>query len=210
MIERFFSLFCIPLFLFGGSLKTQITFIGEPTLSLRTITHSFNSQGYKLEIDSFTTQNNTGELSATATGNKPFNAAVLDENLKDEGIRIEKMYSDRGELFLVLNTENAIWNLPLLEGDDGSEVKRVSNAQWFRLERSKSIRIQPPYVGKWYPDIAIYNRSMGVLSSFRATEPKGEFQFELPPEAYYLKISNAQGMKVLKEGMWIESMSMEE
>lgn len=210
MIERFFLLFYIPLFLFGGSLKTQIIFIGDPTVSLRTITQSFNSLGYKLEIDSFATQYNAGVLSAMVTGNKPFNAAVLDENLKNEGIRIEKMYSDRGELVLMLNTENAIWNLPLLEGDDGSELKRVSHAQWFRIEGSKSIRIQPPYIGKWYPDIAVYNRSMGVLSSFRATEPKGEFQFELPPEAYYLKISNAQGMKVLKEGMWIESMSMGE
>lgn len=206
-MNRILSFFCLPLLLFGGSLNTHIMFNGEPMVSLRTITQAFHGIGYKLEIDSLTVQNHTGELSAAAVGNKPFNGVALDENLKDEGIRVEKAYFDKGELFLELDTQSSFWNLPLLEGDDGAELKRVGTAQWFRVENVQHIRIQPPYTGKWYPDVAIYDRSLRLLSSFRSQESKEELQFEFPQDAYYLKVSNVQGMKVLKEGMWIESMS---
>lgn len=190
-------------------MPTRITFIGEPTVSLRTLTQAFYSIGYKLEIDTFFVQESAGELSALARGNKPFNSAALGENLREEGILIGKAYMRSGELVLELDTRNCVWNVPLLEGGDGAELKRAATAQWFRLKDVQRIEIQPPYVGRWYPDVAIYNRTLGLLSSLRDTEPKEELQFELPQDAYYLKISNTQGMKVLKEGMWIESTGLE-
>lgn len=206
-MKRFTPFLLAPSILFGVSINTQIGFTGEPTVSLRTITQAFNAIGYRFDVRSFTIENGAGELQGSASGNKTFTPAVLGENLKEQGIRIDSAHVDQNGLIMVLNTQNAFWNAPLLGSDEGSELKRVTSAQWFRVEEGQSIRIQPPYVGKWYPEIAVLDASMHLLASYRSLEPKDEFQSELPPSAYYLKISNAQGMKVLKEGMWIESMS---
>ncbi len=186
-------------------MNTHVTFNGEPIASVRTITQSFNTLGYKLDITAFTAQKNAGEFSAIAIGNRPFSEAGLEENLKDQGIEIEKAAVENEELILVLDTQGSVWNVPALEEEGGIELKRVSAAQWFRVEQAKALKIHPPYEGKWYPDIAIFDRSMHQISSIRADEDKNEFQMELPAGAFYLKVSNVQGMKLLKEGMWIEA-----
>lgn len=206
-MKRFMALLCFPFALFGASLSTEILFTGEPVVSVRTITQAFNAVGYKLEVEELIVESGSGKLLAAAIGNKAFSPPALGENLKEQGIRIERAHMDGNTLTLTLETQNAIWNIPLLGSDEGSELKRVNTPQWFRVEEGQHIRIEPPYAGKWYPDIAVLDVSMQVLSSFRSSEPKEELQFELPRGGYYLKVSNAQGMKVLKEGTWIESMS---
>lgn len=206
-MNRLLFLLLLPLLLFGGSLNTHITFNGEPSVSLRTITQAFNAIGYKLNITVLEIHNNFGELSAIAIGNRAFSTAGLGENLKEQGIQIEKATMDKGELFLALDTQNSVWNIPEIQEEEGIELKRVNTAQWYRVEKARAIHIQSPYAAKWYPDIAIFDRSMQLISSFRTTEPEEEFQLEIPKEAYYLKISNVQGMKILKEGMWIETLS---
>jgi hypothetical protein len=206
-MKRFLPFLLAPSIVFGVSINTKIGFTGEPAVSLRTITQAFNAIGYRFDISSLSVENGSGEVQGTAIGNRAFIPAALGENLKEQGIVIESARTDQSGLALVLNTQNAIWSIPLLGSDEGSELKRMSNAQWFRVEAGQAIRIQPPYIGKWYPEIAVFDASMHLLSSYRSLEPKDEFQSELPPSAYYLKISNAQGMKLLKEGMWVESMS---
>lgn len=205
-MNRFLTLFFLPLLLFGESLNTHVTFKGEAILSLRTVTQAFHTLGYKLDIDSFDFQNNSGEFTAIAIGNKPFSISDLDENLKNEGIQIEKTSLDNNELVLVLDTQGSIWNTSLLQ-EEGVELRHVNTPQWFRIGKSQNIHIQPPYAGKWYPEIAILDRSMHLISSFRGADSKEELKLELPDGAYYLKVSNVQGMKMLKEGMWIEPMN---
>lgn len=207
LMQRFIVLLCFPFLLWGTSINTQITFSGDARVSLRSITHAFNLIGYKFELKSFAMHDGLGVLHGIAMGNKAFSAAVLGENFKEQGIRIERAHADSNGLSLVLDTQSAFWNSALLGSDEGAELKKVNTPQWFRVEQMQHIRIEPPYAGQWYPDIAVLDASMHVLSSFRSPIPEEEFQFELPQGAYYLKISNGQGMKVLKEGMWIESMS---
>ncbi|MDD2781190.1 hypothetical protein [Sulfuricurvum sp.] len=175
--------------------------------SVRTITQAFNAIGFKLEIESMRFDIPSGKLIATAVSNKALNPASLGENLKEQGIRIEQAHLDGDKLSLVLDTQNAVWNVLLLGSDEGAELKRVNAPQWFRVEHGQQIRIEPPYTSKWYPDVAVLDVSMQIVSSFRSLEAKEELQFELPSGSYYLKVSNAQGMKVLREGMWIESLS---
>lgn len=206
-MNRFIALICTPLLLLGGTINAHISFTGESAPAVRTITQAFNAIGHRLEIESISVDSGSGELYGAAIGNKPFNPSALGENLKEQGIRIEKAHMEKSTLSLVLDTQNALWNVPLLGSDEGAELKKGNAAQWFRVEEAQHIRIEPPYIGKWYPDISVLDSSMRLLTSFRSLEPKEELTFELPEGAIYLKVSNAQGMKVLKEGMWIESMS---
>lgn len=194
-------------FALASSFNVQVRFEGEGLSTLRILSHAFNSLGYKLEIESFLYENAQGELEAKALGNRVFNPSILAENLKEQGIVIAHARHESEKLTLTLYSQNALWNMPLLGSDEGIELKKVSTAQWFRVEAGQTIRIEPPYAGKWYPDIAVLDSQMGILSSYRSLEVKEGLQFELPSGACYLKLSNAQGMKLLKEGMWVESMS---
>lgn len=208
-MKRFIALLCCsPLILLGGSLTTEITFSGEPIVTLRTITQAFHAVGYKFDVETFNTQSKSGVIFGTAVGNKVFSPPALGENLKEQGIKIERAQLNDKGLFLALDTQSALWNVPVMGSDEGSELKRVNSPQWFRVEPLQQIRIEPPYTGKWYPDICVLDASMQVLTSLRSLEAKEELQFELPQGSTYLKVSNAQGMKLLKEGMWIESMSL--
>lgn len=191
----------------AATINVQIRYEGEGLNALRTLTQAFNSIGYKLEIESLVYENAQGEIEAKASGNRAFAPSILAENLKEQGIVISHERYEGGKLTLSVQTQNGFWNIPLLGADEGIELKKVSIPQWFRIEEGQIIRIEPPYAGKWYPDIAVLDAQMGILSSYRSREPKEEFQFELPVGARYLKVSNAQGMKALKEGMWIESLS---
>lgn len=207
-MKRYITLLCSPFILFGGSLTTEITFLGEPMVTLRTITQAFHNVGYKFEVETFSTQSGSGIIIGTAVGNKAFIPPALGEHLKGQGIKMERAQMNDKGLFLTLDTQSALWNVLLLGSDEGLELKRVNSPQWFRVEPLQQIRIEPPYTGKWYPDICVLDASMQVLTSFRSLVVKEELQFELPQGSHYLKVSNAQGMKLLKEGMWIESMSL--
>ncbi len=189
------------------TINVQIRLEGEGLNALRTLTQAFNSIGYKLEIESLVYENSQGEIEAKASGNRAFVPSILAENLKEQGIVISHARYEGEKLTLSVQTQNGFWNIPLLGADEGIELKKTSTPQWFRVEENQNIRIEPPYAGKWYPDIAVLGAQMGILSSYRSLEPKEELQFELPAGARYLKVSNAQGMKALKEGMWIESLS---
>lgn len=192
---------------FASGLTIHVRFEGEGLSTLRILAQSFNAVGYKLELESLTSDNNQGEIEAKASGNRAFTPSLLAENLKEQGIVITHAKYEGNQLSLTLLSQSGYWNIPLLGSDEGIELKKTVTSQWFRVEEGQNIRIESPYAGKWYPDIAVLDTHMGVLHSYRSLAPKEELQFELPSGAYYLKISNAQGMKVLKEGMWIESMS---
>lgn len=191
----------------AATISVQIRLEGEGLITLRTLTQAFNTIGYKLDIESFVYDSAQGDIEAKASGNRAFSPSILVENLKEQGIIISHELYEGEKLTLSVQTQNGFWNIPLLGVDEGIELKKTSTSQWFRVEENQNIRIEPPYAGKWYPDIAVLDAQMGILSSYRSLEPKEEFQFELPAGARYLKVSNAQGMKALKEGMWIESLS---
>lgn len=192
----------------SASLNVGVHFEGKELGTLRILSQAFNTIGYKLEVESFSCGDGQWELEAKALGNRVFNPSALAENLKEQGVGIVHARYEGERLILALNSQNTLWNTPLLGADEGIELKKASTPQWFRVEEGQTIRIEPPYTGKWYPDIAVLDAHMRILSSYRSREFKGELQFELPLGARYLKVSNAQGMKVLKEGMWIESMSL--
>lgn len=206
-MKRFILLFS-PLFLFGASFPTHITFSGEPAVALKTIQSAFNTFGYRLEISDFEIRNQNGEFEATAVGNKALNPELIKESFKEQGIEIESMDTQQQILSMSVNAQNATWNLPLLVGEEGVELKRVHTPQWYRVEEGQSIHIEPPYGGEWYPDVAVFDHSLNLLYSYYSDAVKEGLDFDLPEGAMYLKISNVEGMKVLREGMWIESKSL--
>lgn len=188
-------------------IESQVTFSGEPLAAVKAIQNGFNAAGFKLEINSLSAENGRGMLRGTVVGIKPFDPDTVRENLQETGIAVEHAEAGKGTFALVVEAKNAAWNVPLIGTDEGAELQKASVPQWFRVQGGQTIRIEPPYGGKWYPDVAVLDGSMRVLHAFRSYKSEDEWSFELPEGAVYLKVSNLWGMKLLKEGMWIESIT---
>lgn len=204
------ALFFVPVLAFAlqpNQIRTQISFAGEPMTALKAIQQGFSTLGYKYEITAMSMKDGYGEVHGTAVGIKPFSAETLNESFAEEEMAVENADFNEGSLRMVLDAKEAVWNAPLIGNDEGVELQRPSNAQWFRIQGGQTVRIEPPYVGKWYPEIAVLDGSMRVLYSYRSPKSKEAWEIELPEEARYLKVSNVWGMKLLKEGMWVESIT---
>lgn len=209
-MKRVSALWFFPVWLSAlqpNPIPTQIVFSGEAVAALKAVHQGFNAVGYKFDITAVTAENSSGKVSGTAVGIRPFSVEAFGENLKEEGLLLESIGMEQGVLKLKLDAKNALWNAPLIGNDEGVQLERSNGAKWFRVQSGQTIRIEPPYTGKWYPDIAIFDASFRVLYSYRSQKAKDQFEFELPEGAHYLKVSNVWGMKVLKEGTWIESIT---
>jgi hypothetical protein len=192
----------------GGNVTVRVMFVGEAVLSSRIIAHAFSSIGYRIDMHTFKFEDKHGELYGDAVGTRTFSASAFMESLKEQGARIDRTLVLKNTFEIVLDTREGFWGVPRIDAQEGAEIKKVTSPQWFRVEGGERIRIEPPYTGTWYPEIAVLNRDMEVLNSFRSDLPKEEWLMDLSPEAFYLKVSNREGMKLLKEGMWIESVDI--
>lgn len=196
--------------LFGAQLtqlKTHIELTSDPLVSLSILSHTLNTLGYKLQIDEITAQKSFSRIEGAILGSKPLNPATLSESLQDANMSLIYARMNQGKMELGINAATAVWNVPVLGVDEGMQLERSNSPYWFRIEGGDMIRIEPPYGGKWYPDVSVLDASMRVLYAYRSNKSFDEMRFPLPEGAFYLKISNTNGMKALKEGMWVESMS---
>lgn len=200
----------LPVGLLGSQLtqlKAHIELTSDPLVSLTAFTHTLNALGYKLQIDEITTQNSLSRIEGTILGLKPLNTAVLAENFLEEKMTLTYARMNQGKMELGVDGSSAVWNAQILAADEGIQLERSNSPYWFRVEEGQDIRIEPAYGGKWYPDVSVLDASMNVLYSYHTGKSANELKFPLPEGARYLKVSNTGGMKALKEGMWIESMS---
>lgn len=208
---RFAALLLIaPLLSFAAQparIAAQIAFEGEPAVALKTLHNGFSAVGYRLDVRSFSVRNGEGEILAEAHGIRPFDAAAFAENMAEEGVLVLNEGSSKGVLKVRVNARNGVWNVPLIAPEEGAQLERSALPRWFGVEEGQTIRIESPYIGKWYPDVTVLDASMNVLVSLRLEVPKEEYAFDLPPGARYLKVSNTWGMKALREGTWVESKS---
>lgn len=207
-MRHIFVLSLFPLVLFSSVIHTHMTVKGVPFVALRTIVQSFVNAGYRLESESFEYNGETIIWIANAFGNKELKLEAVSASLKEQGWDIGQLETQKNELYLTLHDRNAYWNVHELGREEAVEIKKVIVPQWFRVEELDSIRIESPYNTVWYPDITVLDHNMRVLRSWRLKESKEDVELQLPNGACYLKVSNTQSMKLLKEGMWIESLNL--
>ena len=188
-------------------IQVHFGFTGDSSVAIKSLSQGFGSLGYRLDVESVSVDGLRGDLNGNAVGIRPFSADVLSENLKETGMRVGSLALKQGSLRISADTQQSVWNVPYIGPDEGVELQKTASTQWFRIEDGQNIRIQAPYNGRWYPDVAVLDSSMEVLYSLRSKKAKEELELELPGGARYLKVSNLNGMKVMQEGMWIESVS---
>ncbi|MDP2078424.1 MAG: hypothetical protein Q8J85_10305 [Sulfuricurvum sp.] len=169
-------------------------------LSTVIVQHVLASMGFKVHMHRFSSTNEVTELDLVLHGKKQLNTKEFVEELS-----LHQITALNKQGMIVLDASQALWNVPAITADEGAQVDRSNLDSWFRVNNTFSIRIEAPYGHKWYPEIAVLDEKMQTLVSVKESTYKDEMTFQLPEHAMYLKVSNVNGMKMLKEGMWIES-----
>jgi len=173
-------------------------------ISTKIILQALQTMGQKVKITQTIRDEQGVYLELTTSSNKPFESRYFGEILQEHGIFLTKVTIKDKKRLLILNASQARWEIPKISPDEGAQVEKTLAANWFRVDESSALTIEAPYSGKWYPEIALFDASMTLLASVREFIPKAKMEFSLPQGTTYLKVSNANGMKLLKEGTYIE------
>lgn len=203
IVTSIISVYAVPL----NTIHVRIDFVGVPAVALKVITQSFGTVGYRLDPSFLDYRENKGILEGYLTGIRPLGAEQLNQVLHESDFDVSDGQVKEKNLFFKVNGTSGYWNATPLPADEGIELKKSASAQWFQVEGGQNIHIVPPYAGRWYPDIAVFDGRMNVLMEKRDTKGEEGLEIDLPQEAKYLKVSNLHGMKLLREGTWIESSS---
>lgn len=174
-------------------------------LSTVIVQHVLASMGFKVHMHRFRSTNEVTELDLVLHGKKQLDTKEFVEELSGHQITL---LNKQG--MIALDASQALWNVPAITADEGVQFDRTNVASWFRVNNTLGITIEAPYGSKWYPEIAVLDERMQPLVSIKESAFKDEMTFQLPEHAMYLKVSNTNGMKMLKEGMWIESANSEQ
>lgn len=179
-------------------------------LSTVIVQHVLASMGFKVHMHRFSSTNEVTELDLVLHGKQQLDTKEFVEELRVHqiGVRNEQLKNKQGTI--ELDASYALWNVPAITEDEGVQVDRTNIASWFRVNKTFGITVEAPYGAKWYPEIAVLDDKMQTLVSIKESTFQDRMTFQLPEHAMYLKISNTNGMKMLREGMWIESANNEQ
>lgn len=179
-------------------------------LSTIIVQHVLGSMGYKANIHRLSNVNETVEMDIILHAKKQFDPKIFAEELSLHQITVRNGQIKKQQETIELDAADALWNVPAITEDEGAQIERTSVASWFRVNNTSAIAIEAPYGHKWYPEIAVLDNTMQTLISAKESVSQDRITFQLPEHAVYLKVSNTNGMKMLKEGMWIESANDEQ
>lgn len=174
------------------------------------VQHVLGSMGYKANIHRLSYANEAVEMDIVLHAKKQFDPKLFAEELSLHQITVSNGHIKNQQGTIELDAADALWNVPAITQDEGAQIERTSFASWFRVNNTSAIVVEAPYGSKWYPEIAVLDANMQTLVSIRETVFKEQMAFLLPEHAMYLKVSNSNGMKMLKEGIWIESANDEQ
>lgn len=173
-------------------------------VSTKILSSALQTMGQHVNIHRYENDGQTVEMDIILSGRKAFDPKYFGEFLRENGMAITKASLQNKNWYLEMDASDAVWNIPSITVDEGAQLEKSTLHHWYTVDQAKAISIEAPYGGKWYPDVAVMDSKMQVLVSFRAFTSRDQMSFALPEGAKYLKISSTNGMKLLKEGMWIE------
>jgi len=209
-MKRFFLSLLLPATMWSALVQSnmELHIDGNSVVGLKMVQQALGDLGYKMEIEKFTANGAGFEARCNIIGHKAFVADVLMQNLQAQQVKVTAVKKISGGVEVFLNTQQAQWQATPLGADEGSELQKTSSPYWFSVENGQKVSIQPSFGVKWYPDIAVFDENFVLLYERRDSKSSDEIEFVLPSGAKYLKVSNMEGMKLLKEGTWVESASL--
>lgn len=190
--------------------ELHLTIAQGGLLSTKIISSVLGSMGFKSDVYRFNSMDTNVAMDLTLRGKKSFDSKDFIEALREHQIMGQVGQLKNKQWAIALDASQAVWNIPAITEDEGAQIDRSNVASWFNVNKASAITVEAPYGSKWYPEIAVLDARMQALVSIKEPTFKDRMTFQLPEHAMYLKVSNTNGMKMLREGMWIESANDEQ
>lgn len=193
--------------LVAGDTKTDVTLhvAHGSILSSKIIVQALNTIGQRIIIHRYESDGETARMEISLSGRKVFDPKYFSDILRDNAMIITAGAVRDKKWMIEIDASSVLWQIPVITPDEGAQMEKSAVPAWFVVNQSSALTIEAPYGNKWYPDIAVLNVNMEVLGSIRTFKSQERMNFTLPEGAMYLKVANTNGMKLLKEGMWIEN-----
>jgi len=192
--------------LVAGDTKTDVTLqvAHGSILSSKIIVQALNTIGQRVSIHRYESDGEMIRMEISLSGRKAFDPKYFSDILRENGVMITTGAVRDKKWTIEIDASSVVWQIPAITPDEGGQMEKSIIPAWFVVNQSRALTIEAPYGNKWYPDIAVLDANMNVLSSLRSFKAQERMSFSLPEGAMYLKVANTNGMKLLKEGMWIE------
>ncbi len=192
--------------LVAGDTKTDVTLqvAHGSILSSKIIVQALNTIGQRVSIHRYESDAEMIRMEISLSGRKAFDPKYFSDILRENGVMITTGAVRDKKWTIEIDASSVVWQIPAITPDEGGQMEKSIIPAWFVVNQSRALTIEAPYGNKWYPDIAVLDANMNVLSSLRSFKAQERMSFSLPEGAMYLKVANTNGMKLLKEGMWIE------
>lgn len=204
-MKRLLSALLLTYSLALGDVKSDVhlTISQGGLLSSAIIQQVFGSMGLKADVHRFVSADGMVEMEYALYGKKAFDPKGFSDALGEHQIVVKSGQLKNKQWRMGLDATHAFWNLAPISEDEGAQLEQRTLSYWFVVNKAQGISIEAPYGNKWYPEIAVFDSNMQILAFFREFKSHDRLNFKLPENAMYLKVSNANGMKMLKEGMWV-------
>lgn len=182
----------------------RIHLLQGSTVSTKVLFNTFATMGQRNKVTSYKYNEAGVEIELGLSGFKPFDPRYFAEIARENKMVLKKITHHDKQWDVQLDASGVQWNITAITPNEGASMGKTTVAEWFNAQQCQTLNIEAPYSGKWYPDIAVLDANMEVLSFVRSFTAQDKMNFTLPDGAVYLKVANTNGMKLLKEGMWIE------
>lgn len=192
--------------LVAGDTKTEIDLrvAHGSILSSKIILQAFNTVGQRINMHRYESDGEMTQIEILLSGRKVFDPKYFSEIVRANGMVITAGTIRDKKWTIEVDASSVLWQIPAITPDEGAQMEKSSVPLWFIVNQSSALNIEAPYSGKWYPDIAVLDGNMNVLGFERSFQAQEKMSFTLQDGAMYLKVANTNGMKLLKEGMFIE------
>ncbi|MCX6060829.1 MAG: hypothetical protein NT103_01055 [Campylobacterales bacterium] len=193
--------------LVAGDAKTDVNLhvVHGSILSSKIIIQAFNTIGQRVNIHRYENDGEMTHMEISLSGRKVFDPKYFNEILRDNALIITAGVVQDKKWTIKIDASSVLWQILAITPDEGVQMEKTVVPSWFVVNQSNALTIEAPYGNKWYPEIAVLDANMEVLSSLRSFKSQETMSFTLPEGAMYLKVANTNGMKLLKEGTWIEN-----
>ncbi|MCX6072854.1 MAG: hypothetical protein NTY39_00840 [Campylobacterales bacterium] len=209
VVKPFFLLLSLFLTLKAAENKSELYLhiLNGGVVSTKIIVSALNTMGERVNLSRYKNDVQSIEMEMTLSGRKAFDPKYFRELLGESGVVLTKGSVKNKSWSFEIDATTAVWNIPSITLDEGAQLEKSTLPFWYKVESIKEISVEPPYSGHWCPDIAAMDANMNVLGLLRIFTARDQMKFSLPEGSTYLKVSSTNGMKLLKEGMWIEGIN---
>ena len=168
-------------------------------LSIKSIKESLNALGYNFFVidKAQYTGPNAFRWVITFKTDINVNPILFNKELGKRGISIKSIFrNDTTKWFYQLEVKDArIMNAKRLRLDTLTNISKKGNEVFLKIPDKATdgfsyVSIKNHSKSSWYPYVVFYDKKLNILNIFEDKEITVDLKLSIPPEAYYIKLSD--------------------